>query len=98
MARAEEILRERLIDEDGNLVEIIIWHVKPSLKQPDGIRYRLAFIRAADEEPTVLYDNHHPKGHHRHLQGVEQPYDFTDVQQLIDDFQADVKRLPKRKK
>jgi len=45
------------------------------------------------EDPAVLYDNHHPKGHHRHIEGVEELYEFVDVDHLISDFMADVMRL-----
>jgi len=51
--------------------------------------YRLAFVRRGEEKPAVLYDNHSPKGHHRHVEGVQQPYSFTDVDQLLTDFMAE---------
>ena len=41
----------------------------------------------------MLYDNHPPKGHHRHVEGVEERYDFVDVDQLLEDFMADVRRI-----
>jgi len=53
----------------------------------------LALIRAGDTRPTILYDNHHPKGHHRHVAGMEQPYRFIDVGRLVADFLADVERV-----
>jgi hypothetical protein len=40
----------------------------------------------------VLYDNHHPKGHHRHLGTVQNGYAFSTVDQLLKDFLADVQR------
>jgi uncharacterized protein DUF6516 len=86
------ILREKLTDERGNLREMVIWSVPPSPRQTEGVRYRLALIKAGEDEPVVLYDNHHPKGHHRHVRGVEESYRFTDVATLIDDFMADVRR------
>jgi len=64
-----------------------------SPQQPDGVRYRLALILAGDRGPTILYDNHHPKGHHRHIGGTERPYEFVDVARLVADFLADVQRL-----
>jgi hypothetical protein len=36
---------------------------------------------------------HHPKGHHRHIEGVEGSYQFVDVDRLIADFMADVARV-----
>jgi len=41
----------------------------------------------------VLYDNHPTKGHHRHVEGVEERYDFVDVDQLLEGFMADVRRI-----
>ncbi len=87
------VLRERTTDEQGNLLEMVVWHVEPNPRQPDGVRYRLALVRAGRTSPSVLYDNHHPKGHHRHLEGVEESYQFVDVDRLLADFMADVKRV-----
>lgn len=92
MARAEVILREKTTDGHGNIRELVIWKVRPNRRQPEGVRYRLALIRQGEKAPTVLYDNHHPKGHHRHLEGIEESYNFVNVDRLLDDFQADVER------
>ena len=64
-----------------------------STRHRDGVRYRLAFVRAGDQEPAVLYDNHHPKGDHRHLRGAEEAYPVRGVDRLIADFIADVRRI-----
>jgi hypothetical protein len=90
---AASVLRERTTDERGNIREMVIWRVKPNPRQPDGIRYRLALILAGEKIPVVLYDNHHPKGHHRHVEGVEEIYQFVDVDRLVADFMADVMRV-----
>jgi len=92
-AVAAVVLREKTTDEQGNLREMVIWQVEPNPRQPEGIRYRLALILAGERDPAVLYDNHHPKGHHRHLEGVEEPYGFVEVERLIADFMADVMRV-----
>jgi len=92
-AVAAVVLREKTTDEQGNLREMVIWQVEPNPRQPEGIRYRLALILAGERDPAVLYDNHHPKGHHRHLEGVEEPYGFVDVERLIADFVAAVMRV-----
>jgi Family of unknown function (DUF6516) len=86
------LLREKTTDEQGNIRELAIWWVELNPYQPDGIRYRLALVLAGEKIPAVLYDNH-PKGHHRHIEGVEEPYQFVDVEGLIADFMADVMRL-----
>lgn len=75
---------------DGSLIWGLKCHILPG--DAAGVRYRLAFVRRGEEQPAVLYDNHLPKGHHRHVEGVEEPYDFVDVEQLLADFTADVQR------
>jgi hypothetical protein len=85
--------RLKVIDEDGDITELAIWRVPRSGKQPADVKYRLAFIKSDTAEPAVLYDSHHPKGHHRHVEGVEEPYDFVDLDKLLSDFQADVQKI-----
>lgn len=83
----------KLIDAAGGIEERIIWSVPNSTKCPDGVRYRLAYIRQGERKPIVLYDNHHPKGPHRHIQDEEQPYEFSSVEQLLADFKRHVEEL-----
>jgi hypothetical protein len=93
VARAKLIRRRKWTDERGNLYEIVLWKVERNARQPEGVRYRLAFIRSGEEAPAVLYDNHHPKGHHRHVGEREEPYDFVSARQLVADFLAEAKAL-----
>jgi Family of unknown function (DUF6516) len=64
-------------------------------KSATAARYSLPSAAYTDrrEDPAVLYDNDHPKGHHRHIQGIEEPYEFVDIDRLISDFTADVVRV-----
>jgi hypothetical protein len=93
MPRATLVLREKVIDDQGNILELVIWRVPATSRSLSGVRYRLAFVRRGEVKPAVLYDNHSPKGHHRHVAGVEEPYSFIDVDQLLADFTADVQRI-----
>lgn len=93
MPRATALLREKVVDEDGNILELSIWRVPATRQSPAGVRYRLAFVRRGEVEPAVLYDNHVPKGHHRHIEGIEEAYNYVDVDQLVLDFMSDVRRL-----
>ena len=54
------------------------------------MRYRLAYIPKGAKTPIVLYDNHHPKGHHKHIRGHEMPYDFSGPEKLLKDFERDI--------
>jgi len=88
--KAGLLLRHKFTDEDGDLRELVVWSVRVSRMYREGVRYRLAFIPKNPGTSAVLYDNHHPKGHHKHLENLEQPYLFTNVDQLLADFEADV--------
>ena len=86
MARAILILQRKWTDERGNLYEMVLWKVVRSARYPEAVRYRLAFVRSGEEAPALLYDNHHPKGHHRHIDTREEPYPFVSGRQLVADF------------
>ncbi len=88
MPRATLVFREKVIDDQANILEVVVWRVPKTSRSPSGVRYRLAFVRHGEDQPAVLYDNHSPKGHHRHVAGVEEPYNFVDVEQLLSDFTA----------
>jgi len=34
-----------------------------------------------------------PRGHHRHIEGVEEAHEFVNVEGLIADFMADLSRV-----
>jgi ribosomal protein L25 (general stress protein Ctc) len=82
--------KEKLLN--GDVDERVIWQVSRSHRQPEGIRYRLAYIRKDGEAPAVLYDNHHPKGHHKHLDGKQHFYAFAGLEKLIEDFEKDIEK------
>ncbi|MGA9721927.1 MAG: DUF6516 family protein [Candidatus Binatus sp.] len=93
MASAKLIVRRKWTDERGNLYEMVLWKIERNTRHPEGVRYRLAFIRAGEEAPAILYDNHHPKGHHRHISGRQAPYAFVTARKLVADFLADAHAL-----
>ena len=53
------------------------------------VRYRLSLISPSGDR-VAGYDNHHPKGDHRHFRGVEETYNYKDPETLIRDFLKDV--------
>ncbi len=93
MAGAALILRRKWTDERGNLYEMVIWRVERNTNYPEAVRYRLAFVRSGEASPALLYDNHHPKGHHRHVGADEEPYAFVTARQLVADFLAQATAL-----
>ena len=70
-----------------------MWEVPRSEKYTEVVRYRFAFIKKGERTPAVLYDNHHPKGHHKHIGIKQTDYEFNSIDKLMDDFLSDVKRV-----
>jgi hypothetical protein len=83
--RATLIHREKHVFADGAIVEMVIWRTpEPVPGSRHGYKYRLYFGRAGVR--IVGFDNEGGKGDHRHIDGVEQPYRFSGVEALIEDF------------
>jgi hypothetical protein len=95
---AVPILDEKFVDSDGGITQLMIWQVPGSRHGPEGIKYRCAYIIPSETQPAVLYDVHHGKSHHRHVQGVESRYEFRGVSELLKDFAVDVDRIKSRKR
>lgn len=98
MSKALLLLRLKRTDMDGDIIEQVIWKIPPSAFQPEGVRYRFAFIPHGERVPAVLYDNHHPKGHHKHVAGREQPIGFSGIEKLLEGFDHDVALCKKRRR
>ena len=79
--KAKLLLWQKSSFQGGGVIEMII----------------LAFIPEGRSEPTVLYDNHHPKGHHKHIDGQEFPCVYSSVARLRSDFLIDATNWKERK-
>lgn len=92
--KAKLVIRDRLVLEDGSLIEMVIWQV-PSPVPPSGhdFKYRLFYGRKG--ERIVGYDNERGKGDQRHLGGREEAYTFSTIERLLDDFERDVMAMRK---
>ncbi len=82
---------ERQYLTDGSFVERAIDPIKPDKWRPHGCRYRLAWIQ--EGECRVLFDNHHGKTDHMHIDGKERAYQFSNIEQLLEDFYSEVRKL-----
>jgi hypothetical protein len=94
--KAELLMRERLILSRRAFVEIVIW--KPPKPLPDSrhtFKYRLAYI--ANQRCVLRFDNEAGKGDHRHVNEIEAPYIFSNLETLQADFWAAVNKRRKRK-
>ena len=91
VAKVTLLFRDKLVFSDGAIQEIVIWRLPSSdPERPHGLKYSLFFRK--DGERMVGYDNERGKGDHRHYGDVEEPYDFSTVEQLMADFEADVQK------
>jgi hypothetical protein len=87
--KAELLYRSKNVLSDGAIVEMVIWKVP---RRVEGSRhfhkYSLFYGYAGSR--IVAYDNERGKGDHRHLDGNEEPYEFSTVEALVSDFLRDV--------
>jgi hypothetical protein len=87
--KAEPLLQERRVLAEDTFVELVVWRVPaPVPGSGHAVKYRLALV--VKGRCVLRYDNETGKGDHRHLDGVETPYDFRDPGHLLADFWNDV--------
>jgi hypothetical protein len=90
--RAQLLLRERKELEQGGFVELVLWKLpRPTEDRPHGYKYRLAYV--IGRRCVLRYDNETGKGDHRHVGRRAEPYRFTTVDTLLDDFMRDVRAM-----
>ena len=74
------------------IVQRKVWVLPEATNErPHGLKYRL--FCGDGSHCLVRYDNETGKGDHRHYGEHEEPYAFTTLEALLEDFQADIIRL-----
>ena len=91
MAKAILIVHERRIDAVGCIMEIKVWRV-PSPVRPAKHEYKYSLFYGRPGVKLVGFDNEQGKGDHMHIAGQERPYGFKDLDQLLADFFAEVRK------
>jgi hypothetical protein len=89
--KAKLVAKTKEVRDDGSIVEVVIWDV-PEPLPPSTHSYKYRLFYGTSGEDRVRYDNERGKGDHRHVGGKELRYEFTSIDQLLDDFEADVQR------
>ncbi len=88
--KAKLLVKTKEIHDDGTIIEIVIWQLStPTPPCVHNYKYRLYF--GSDDTCYVRYDNERGKGDHKHIHSIECDYHFTDIGQLLDDFESDIK-------
>ena len=91
MAKAVLLYRDKAVLPDGHIVEMRIWRLPAaSAERPHGLKYSLFYGR--EGKRIVGYDNEVGKGDHRHVRDQEEAYAFVDVETLVADFLADIRK------
>lgn len=86
---AQLIARFKNITAEGAILEVVVRKVPAPVPPTEhGYKYRAVYV--VNGIRVVGFDNERGKGDHCHLDGVEAPYTFTGVEQLIEDFIAAV--------
>lgn len=89
--KADPILNFRDTDERGAILSLVVWRVpEPVPPSEHPFKYRLVYV--ANGVRVVGFDNERGKGDHKHVGAVELPYEFVSVDQLVDDFIAEVEK------
>ena len=88
--KATALARAKEVREDGSIVEVVIWEL-PEPVSPCTHRFKYRLFYGTTEQESVRYDNERGKGDHRHLGGREEPYVFVSVDELLNDFERDVR-------
>lgn len=90
--KATRLMDEREVLAEGRFAELSVWQVPQLVRgSTHGYKYSLALV--VDEVCVLRYDNEAGKGDHKHIGAVEVPYAFATLDQLVEDFWADVARL-----
>jgi len=89
---AQVIFRDKYIYADEAIREMIILRLpNTDIERSHGFKYRLYYVYP--DKYLVRYDNERGKGDHRHDGDREDVYTFISVEQLIQDFMADIEHL-----
>jgi hypothetical protein len=90
--KAVKLFHDKATLPDGSIVEMTIWQLaKSDPERPHGLKYSLYCGRAG--ERLAGYDNERGKGDHKHIADRELRYRFVSVEQLVNDFLADIENV-----
>ena len=85
------IQSEKELFENGAIRQVRIWLV-PEPVPPSAHRFKYSLVYVLDGVRLIGFDNERGKGDHRHLHGMETPYEFRGIAALLADFRGLIKR------
>ena len=87
----ELLFHRKHIEQNGDIIEMKIWHVPYSKDKPHQFKYSLVYI--SEGKRIIGYDNAEGKGYHKHYRDTEHAYQFKGIDTLIEDFYHDVEKI-----
>lgn len=89
--KASLIEDRKAVLDTGAIIQIRIWRLpRATSERPHGLKYSLFYGRPG--ERIIGYDNEAGKGDHRHYRDREESYAFVSLEQLVADFETDVRK------
>jgi hypothetical protein len=85
--KAKLVRHEKFILRRRITIEITVHEIENIKQYPDKLKWRFICVDRVSGK-KILMDNHHPKRPHIHIDDLEMPYEFLDLDQLIDDFRS----------
>ncbi len=92
MAKAQEHTDVKERFNDGAILQVRIW-VVPTPVPPCRHSFKYSLFYGYPGVRLLSYDNERGKGDHRHNNGEETPYRFVTIEQLVEEFYAEVALL-----
>lgn len=77
------------VTPDGKIIQMRVWRV-PNPVSPSKHDFKYSLFYGHKDHRIIGFDNERGKGDHRHIDGIEGPYPFVNLEQLIEDFIAAV--------
>jgi hypothetical protein len=77
------------VTRDGDIIQMRVWRV-PHPVSPSDHQFKYSLFYGRTDHRIVAFDNERGKGDHSHIDGIEKPYRFVGIEQLIEDFIAAV--------
>lgn len=75
---------------DGTIIQAVVWDLPVPLRgSMHRFKYRLYFGMVGT--CLVRFDSEQGKGDHKHIKGVESPYQFKDIPTLLKDFREAIR-------
>lgn len=90
--KARRVIKDKKVYPNGLIVERVVYVLQQATaERPHGFKYRL--YCGYPGRCLVRYDNELGKGDHVHYGNEEHAYKFTSLEQLMVDFEEDVRRV-----